>query len=161
MAQRTSSYAGHPALRPSGQPAAVRNRSRRFRRTPRLHRAAGGSGAETAGQPHPIPQGFCAEPEPSVGHEAAGWERSGDSKHRAQVTPAKRGREGQRAVTADPDESTTAERRASMTWTQRLKRVFGIGIKTCAACGGAARIVAHRRSRRHREDPHPPGCERG
>jgi hypothetical protein len=65
-----------------------------------------------------------------------------NSKHRARVTPAKRGRGGQRAVTADPDESTLAERRASMTWAQRLKRVFGIDIETCSARGGAVRFIA-------------------
>ena len=29
-----------------------------------------------------------------------------------------------------------------MTWAQRLKRVFGIDIETCPACGGAERIIA-------------------
>ena len=29
-----------------------------------------------------------------------------------------------------------------MTWAQRLKRVFGIDIETCPACGGALRILA-------------------
>ena len=29
-----------------------------------------------------------------------------------------------------------------MSWAQRLKRVFGIDIKTCPACGGAVRIIA-------------------
>lgn len=29
-----------------------------------------------------------------------------------------------------------------MTWAQRLKRVFGIDIGTCAECGGAVRIIA-------------------
>jgi hypothetical protein len=28
-----------------------------------------------------------------------------------------------------------------MTWAQRLTGVFGIGIETCLACGGAARII--------------------
>jgi rRNA maturation protein Nop10 len=28
-----------------------------------------------------------------------------------------------------------------MTWAQRLKRVFGIDIETCPACGGAVRIM--------------------
>jgi hypothetical protein len=48
------------------------------------------------------------------------------------------------------EEKTPAERRAPMTpdhvrgrlWAQRLKRVFGIDIETCAACGGALRIIA-------------------
>ncbi len=29
-----------------------------------------------------------------------------------------------------------------MTWMQRLKQVFGIGIEICPACGGAMRIIA-------------------
>ena len=58
------------------------------------------------------------------------------------MTPAKRGRGGQCVTTADPQEPTPAERRAAMTWAQRLKRVFGIDIETCPACGGAVRIVS-------------------
>jgi hypothetical protein len=65
-----------------------------------------------------------------------------NSKYRARVTPAKRGRGGRHATTADPEERTPAERRAAMTWAQRLKRVFGIDIETCPACGGAMRIMA-------------------
>ena len=63
-----------------------------------------------------------------------------NSEYRAQVTPAKRGRGGQRAATTDLDEPTPAERRAALTWAQRLKRVFGI--ETCAACGGSVRVIA-------------------
>ena len=29
-----------------------------------------------------------------------------------------------------------------MTWAQRLKRVFGIDIQICPACGGTMRIIA-------------------
>jgi 23S rRNA U2552 (ribose-2'-O)-methylase RlmE/FtsJ len=29
-----------------------------------------------------------------------------------------------------------------MTWAQRLKRVFGIDIESCVACGGVMRIIA-------------------
>jgi hypothetical protein len=58
------------------------------------------------------------------------------------VTPAKRGRGGQHARSADLEEPTPAEGRAAMTWAQRLKRVFGIDIETCPACGGAVRIIA-------------------
>ena len=65
-----------------------------------------------------------------------------NSKYRARVTPARRGKGGQRAATDDMDEPTLAERRAAMTWAQRLKRVFGIDIETCPACGGAVRIIA-------------------
>jgi 23S rRNA U2552 (ribose-2'-O)-methylase RlmE/FtsJ len=34
------------------------------------------------------------------------------------------------------------ERRASMTWAQRLKRVFNIDIETCNECGGVMKIIA-------------------
>lgn len=37
---------------------------------------------------------------------------------------------------------TPAERRAAMTWAQRLKRVFNIDIETCSACGGAMKVIA-------------------
>jgi hypothetical protein len=41
-----------------------------------------------------------------------------------------------------PEDNTPAERRASTTWAQRLKRVFKIDIETCPACGGAMGIIA-------------------
>jgi len=47
-----------------------------------------------------------------------------NSKYRARVTPARRGKGGQRAATDDMDEPTLAEHRAAMTWAQRLKRVL-------------------------------------
>lgn len=66
-----------------------------------------------------------------------------NSKYRGRVTPARRGRGGQPVTTAEPEEPTPAERRAAMSWAQRLKRVFGIDIETCPACGGGAnRIIA-------------------
>ena len=65
-----------------------------------------------------------------------------NSKYRARVTPAKRGRGGRDARAADPEESVPAERRAAMTWAQRLKRVFGIDTETCSACGVAVQIIA-------------------
>jgi hypothetical protein len=57
---------------------------------------------------------------------------------RVQVTPARRGRR----PTADTETRTPAERRAAMTWAQRLKRVFNIDIETCEHCGGAVKIIA-------------------
>lgn len=65
-----------------------------------------------------------------------------NSRYRARVTPGKRGKGGSHTTMADPEERTPAERRAAMTWAQRLKRVFGIDIETCPACGGAMRIIA-------------------
>jgi hypothetical protein len=66
-----------------------------------------------------------------------------NSKHRVHVTPAKRGK--RRKETAQNqlwDEKTPAERHASMTWMQRLKRVFNIDIETCEKCKGPVKIIA-------------------
>jgi hypothetical protein len=66
-----------------------------------------------------------------------------NSRYRGLVTKARRGRGGRPARTlGSKDEPTPSERRAAMTWAQRLKRVFGIDIETCRACGGAVRIIA-------------------
>ena len=47
-----------------------------------------------------------------------------NSKHRALVTPAKRGKGNKPKVPDEGQEKTPVERRAAMTWAQRLKRVF-------------------------------------
>ena len=65
-----------------------------------------------------------------------------NSRYRGRVTRAKRGRGGRHCTTEEPEEPTPAERRAAMTWAQRLKRVFGIDVETCPVCGGAVRIIA-------------------
>ena len=39
-------------------------------------------------------------------------------------------------------DQTPAEKRASMTWAKRLKRVFKIDIETCSECGGDVHIIA-------------------
>jgi pyruvate/2-oxoglutarate dehydrogenase complex dihydrolipoamide acyltransferase (E2) component len=64
-----------------------------------------------------------------------------NSQYRARVTPAKRGKGAKPKASAEGQEKTPAERRAAMTWAQRLKRVFGIDIETCRTCGGAVRIM--------------------
>lgn len=63
-----------------------------------------------------------------------------NSQQRVLVTPRKRSKDNKAKVSDEPP--TLAERRASMSWSQRLKRVFGIDIETCPACGGGVRIVA-------------------
>jgi hypothetical protein len=65
-----------------------------------------------------------------------------NSRDRAAVTLAKRGKGAKPKAFEEEQEKTPAERRAAMTWAQRLKRVFGIDIETCPACGGALRIIA-------------------
>ena len=39
-------------------------------------------------------------------------------------------------------EKIGAQKHRSMTWAQRLKRVFGIEIETCEQCGGAVKVIA-------------------
>ncbi len=63
-----------------------------------------------------------------------------NSAHHALVTRAGRGKG--RADAARADVRPPAERHAAMRWAQRLKRVFGIDIETCAGCGGTMRIIA-------------------
>ena len=65
-----------------------------------------------------------------------------NSKHRASVTPAKWGKGNKPKAVDDPQERTPAERRASMSWAQRLKRVFKFDIETCRECGGAVKVIA-------------------
>jgi len=64
-----------------------------------------------------------------------------NSKHRALVTAAKRGK-GSLKVAEDKDEKTPAHRHVAMTWAQRLKRVFNIDVETCRVCGSAAKVIA-------------------
>ncbi len=64
---------------------------------------------------------------------------------RAQLTPAGRGRRpaiDTESTATRTDDRSPEERRRSMTWAQRLKRVFNIDVTTCIHCGGAVRIVA-------------------
>ena len=39
-------------------------------------------------------------------------------------------------------EKTLTEKHQSMTWAQRLKRVFNIDIETCQPCGRAIKVLA-------------------
>ena len=83
-----------------------------------------------------------------------------NSTHRARVTPAKRGRGSRHGAREDAERPTAGERRAAMTWAQRLKRVFGIDIETCPVCGGGVRIIACIEDPKViGEDSQPPRCE--
>ena len=65
-----------------------------------------------------------------------------NSKYRALITPAQRGK-GRKPQASDyPVDRTTAECHVAMTWAQRLKRVFNIDITTCQDCGGAMKVIA-------------------
>jgi hypothetical protein len=56
--------------------------------------------------------------------------------------PSKRGKGRRRDPEEKVQRQSPAARRASMTWAQRLKRVFSIDIETCSACGGAVKVIA-------------------
>jgi hypothetical protein len=64
-----------------------------------------------------------------------------NSKYRSKVTLARRGRR-KKCHAADEADQTPAEKRASITWAKRLKRVFNIDITTCDQCGADVRIIA-------------------
>jgi hypothetical protein len=64
-----------------------------------------------------------------------------NSKYRAKVTPARRGKR-KKCHSADKTNQTAAEKRASITWAKRLKRVFNIDVESCTECGGDVRIIA-------------------
>ena len=67
-----------------------------------------------------------------------------NSKHRVQITPAKRGKKTTKVEAGGADwlDKKPEERHRAMTWMQRLKRVFNIDIETCERCGGKVKVVA-------------------
>jgi hypothetical protein len=71
---------------------------------------------------------------------------------RAQIVPAKRGRGA--ADTAGQGSATP--KHVSMSWAQRLKRVFGIEIQRCDHCGGAVKIIASTSCRSLEKDRRKP-----
>ena len=63
-----------------------------------------------------------------------------NSPQRGEVTPGKRGRRA--GVQSTEEAKAEFERRAAMTWAQRLKRVLKIDVETCDECGGAMKVIA-------------------
>jgi len=61
-----------------------------------------------------------------------------NSTHRALLTQQEEARVAKNAKdTACPDDTRPTEWHVSITWAQRLKRVFSIGIETCEHCHGS------------------------
>jgi hypothetical protein len=58
-----------------------------------------------------------------------------NSKYRARVTTAKRGKGSQKVAEEGQDEKTPAQRHVAMTWAQRLKRVFILMCKPAVSVG--------------------------
>ena len=67
-----------------------------------------------------------------------------NSKHRVQVTPAKCGKQPEKAEPADNDwlDKSPGERHRAMTWMQRFKRVFNIDMEVCERCGSRVKVIA-------------------
>ena len=65
-----------------------------------------------------------------------------NSKDRIKVTPAKRGKGSHNKTSSSTKEKSSAERLKSLTWAERLKRVFKIDVSVCSRCGGAVKIIA-------------------
>jgi len=61
------------------------------------------------------------------------------------VTPAKRGKSKKGIAAQQQPDPTPAERRASMTWAQRLKRVFNIEFETCSEALGKMNYLTAKR----------------
>jgi hypothetical protein len=59
---------------------------------------------------------------------------------RGQITPAHRGKGVKRIINTEA--RSPAERHGTMTWAQRLKRVFNIDIEVCSRCGGSVKDIA-------------------
>ena len=74
-----------------------------------------------------------------AGRTSAGWPPL-NSRQSMTITPALRNKAKQALSTGH--EKTQAQKRQSMTWTQRFKRVFGMEIETCEQCGGAVKVIA-------------------
>jgi hypothetical protein len=64
-----------------------------------------------------------------------------NSKHRALITPAGRGK-GSKQANRDGEDRSFAERHMAMNWAHRLKLAFNIDIETCERCQGPVRIIA-------------------
>ncbi len=66
-----------------------------------------------------------------------------NSRDRGRITPARRGKGAPPPPPAEQTpERTPAERRAAMSWAQRLKRVFKLDVETCPGCGGTVKLIA-------------------
>jgi len=67
-----------------------------------------------------------------------------NSKNRVEISPnkAKQRKLGAHRKSGVTKQKQSNEKRNSMTWVQRLKRVFGIDIETCHQCGGVVKIIA-------------------
>ena len=79
-------------------------------------------------------------PKPSVNLTPYHGVLAPNHRWRGRVTPAKRGKGAKRI--ANGEVRSTVEYHATMSWAQRLKRVFNIDIEVCSHCGGSVKVIA-------------------
>jgi hypothetical protein len=66
-----------------------------------------------------------------------------NSKHRINVTPAKRGKGSDKLhLKSKKNAEPTVGEDKETSWAQPLKRVFNIDVTTCSCCGGAVKMIA-------------------
>ena len=65
-----------------------------------------------------------------------------NSKHRINVTPAKRGKGRAKKTPPTNKQESATDCHKSLTWAVRLKRVFNIDVSVCSRCGGDVKIIA-------------------
>ena len=65
-----------------------------------------------------------------------------NSQVRALVTPAHRGKGGDKPIELEAQDKTSFTAKRGMSWAQRLKRVFNIDIEVCDICGKKVKIIA-------------------
>ena len=65
-----------------------------------------------------------------------------NSKDRINVTPAKRGKGSAKKTSPTNKQESSAACHKSLTWAERLKRVFSIDVSVCSRCGGEAKIIS-------------------
>ena len=84
-------------------------------------------GAQTTGEFNEVLRRICAGRPPP------------NSQLRITITQEKKTKP---RTTADKGDKTAKGKRHSMTWAQRLKRVFNIEIETCEYCLGKVKVIA-------------------
>lgn len=65
-----------------------------------------------------------------------------NAKHCINVTPARRGKGSAKENSATNKQESSADCHKSLTWAERLKRVFKIDVSVCSRCGGEVKIIA-------------------
>jgi hypothetical protein len=80
---------------------------------------------------------------PSPGVNLTRYHGAPNHRLRALIVPSGRGRGGPGTA----GQGSANLQHVSMSWAQRLKRVFGIEIERCAECGGALKIIASKTPR--------------